>query len=132
LKRAFESLTQQDQEYTFAPTSEEWEKARKVCELLKIFFDATVVVSGSLYPTANLHFHEIWEIRLVLEKQVPEVDAELNETIQYMQRKFRRYWKLTWLQISFSVLFDSWFKLAFVDFRLKQALGVRPSQKLKS
>jgi hypothetical protein len=99
---------------------------------LKIFFDATIVFSGSLYPIANLHFHEIWEIRLVLVKQVPKADAELNETIQYMQRKFRRYWKLTWLQISFPVIFDSRFKLAFVDFRLKQALGVRPSQKLKS
>jgi hypothetical protein len=29
LKRAFESLTQQDQEYTFAPISEEWEKSKK-------------------------------------------------------------------------------------------------------
>jgi hypothetical protein len=64
LKRAFESLTQQDQEYTFAPTSEEWEKVRKVCGLLKVFFDATVVVSGSFYPTTNLHFHEIWEVKL--------------------------------------------------------------------
>jgi len=93
LRRAFDSLGQQDQEYTFAPTSEEWEKSRKVRKLLKIFFAATTVVSGTLYPTANLHFHEIWEIRLVLENQVPEADAELAETIQYMQRKFRRYWK---------------------------------------
>jgi hypothetical protein len=30
LKRAFESLTQQDQEYTCAPSLEEWEKARMV------------------------------------------------------------------------------------------------------
>jgi hypothetical protein len=81
LKRAFVSLTQQDQEYTFAPTSEEWEKARKICELLKVFFDATVVVSGSLYPTTNLHFHEIWEIRLILENQVPEADGDLTQTI---------------------------------------------------
>jgi hypothetical protein len=78
LKRTFESLTQQDQEYTFAPTSEEWEKARIVCELFKVFFDATVVVSGSLYPTTNLHFHEIWEIMSILENQVPEADGDLT------------------------------------------------------
>jgi hypothetical protein len=81
LKRAFESSTQQDQEYTFAPTSEEWEKARKVYELLKVFFDAIIVVSGSLYPTANLYFHEIWEIRSILENQVPEADGDLTQTI---------------------------------------------------
>ena len=56
---------------------EEWEKSRKVRKLLNIFFAATIVVSGTLYLTANLHFHEIWEIRLVLENQVPEADAEL-------------------------------------------------------
>ncbi|XP_039785941.1 zinc finger BED domain-containing protein RICESLEEPER 2-like [Panicum virgatum] len=131
LRRAFDSLGQQNQEYTFAPTSEEWEKSRKVRKLLKIFFAATTVVSGTLYLTANLHFHEIWEIRLVLENQVPEADAELAETIQYMQRKFRRYWKLTWLQIAFPVIFDPRFKLKFIDIRLKQAFGSDAEAKIE-
>jgi len=110
---------------------EEWEKSRKVRKLLKIFFAATTVVSGTLYPTANLHFHEIWEIRLVLENQVPEADAELAETIQYMQRKFRRYWKLKWLQIAFPVIFDPRFTLKFIDFRLKQSFGSDAEAKIE-
>ena len=40
-----------------------------------------------------------------------------------MRRKFRRDWKLTWLQITFLVIFDPRFKLGFVDFQLKQAFG---------
>jgi hypothetical protein len=131
LKRAFESLTQQDQEYTFAPTSEEWEKVRKVYGLLKVFFDATVVVLGSFYPTANLHFHEIWEVKLILENQVPKADGDLTQTIQYMQRKFKRYWKLTWLQIIFPVIFDPRFKIGFVDFHLKQAFGSEAESKIE-
>ncbi|RLM60658.1 hypothetical protein C2845_PM14G04970 [Panicum miliaceum] len=130
LKRAFESLTQQDQEYTCAASLEEWEKARMVCVFLKTFYDATMVISGSHYPTANLYFDEIWEVKIALDNADPEVNADLFETIQYMQRKFRRYWKLTWLQISFPVIFDPRFKLRFVDFRLKQAFGSQAETKI--
>ncbi|WVZ70874.1 hypothetical protein U9M48_019504 [Paspalum notatum var. saurae] len=123
LKRAFESLDEQDPEYTYAPAPEEWEKARSLCGLLKTFFDATVVVSGSCYPTANLHFHEIWEVKLALENAILEADDQIIEAVKFMHRKFKRYWKLTWLQISFPVLFDPRFKLPFLEFRLKQAFG---------
>ena len=68
---------------------------------------------------------------MVLENQIPEADAELAETIQYMQRKFRRYWKLTWLQIAFPVIFDPRFKLKFIDFRLKQAFGSDAEAKIE-
>ena len=60
----------------------------------------------------------------------PQVNDDLLETIQYMQRKFKRYWKLTWLQISFPVIFDPRFKLAFIDFRLKQAFGSAAEAKI--
>jgi hypothetical protein len=102
---------------------EEWEKARIVCVFMKTFHDATMVILGSYYPTVNLYFHEIWEVKIALDNADPEVNADLFETIQYMQRKFKRYWKLTWLQISFPIIFDPRFKLGFVDFRLKQAFG---------
>ena len=128
LKRAFESLAQQDQEYTHAPSVEEWENARMVCVFLKTFYDATMVISRSHYPTANLYFHEIWEVKVAMDN--PQVNDDLLETIQYMQRKFKRYWKLTQLQISFPVIFDPRFKLAFIDFRLKQAFGSAAEAKI--
>jgi hypothetical protein len=132
LKTAFESLTQQDPEYTFAPSLQEWEKAQMVNKLLKTFYSATNVISGSLYPTANLYFHEIWEVKIALDNQVPEANVELSETIQYMQKKFKKYWKLTWLQISFPVIFDPRFKFDFVEFRLKKAFGTVGESKVAS
>jgi len=130
LKRAFESLEQQERNYTYAPSSDEWEKAQKVCGLLKSFYDATMVISGSLYPTSNLYFHEIWEVKIALENGILEQDAELIDTIKFMQAKLKKYWKLTWLQVSFPVIFDPRFKLAFIDFRLRQAFGNRANSKI--
>jgi hypothetical protein len=132
LKTAFESLTQQDLEYTFAPSLQEWEKAQMVNKLLKTFYSATNVISGSLYPTANLYFHEIWEVKIALDNQVPEANVELSETIQHMQKKFKKYWKLTWLQVSFPVIFDPKFKFDFVEFRLKKAFGTVGDSKVAS
>jgi hypothetical protein len=101
-----------------------------VNRLLKTFYSATNVISGSLYPTANLYFHEIWEVKIALDNEVPEANVELSETIQYMQKKFKRYWKLTWLQISFPVIFDPRFKFDFVEFHLKKHLGLWVSSRL--
>jgi hypothetical protein len=42
--------------------------AEAIRSLLKIFFEATKVVSGSSYPMANRYFHEIWSFKLLLEK----------------------------------------------------------------
>jgi len=57
------------------------------------------------------------------------VNDDIFETIQYMQRKFRRYWKLTWLQISFLAIFYPRFKIGFIDFPLKQAFGSEAEEK---
>ena len=130
LKRAFESLSQQDLEYPYAPTIEEWEKARLMRELLRTFFDATNVVSGSLYPTANLHFDEIWEVKMALENRAIEENSDLTVTIEYMRRKFNSYWKLTWLQISFPVIFYPRFKFGYIEFRLRKAFSNNADSKI--
>lgn len=93
LRKAFDSLAKQDPEYTYAPMHEEWEKAKMVCVLLKKFYDATMIISGSHYPTANLYFHEIWEIKITLDKENedPNMDPDLFDAIKYMKRKFKKY-----------------------------------------
>ena len=57
------------------------------------------------------------------------MNDDLFETIQYMQRKFRRYWKLTWLQISFPAIFYPRFKIGLIEFPLKQAFGSEAEEK---
>jgi len=53
----FDSLSIQDLNYTFKPSFEEWENADVICKLLKVFYEATNVISGTKYPTANLYLH---------------------------------------------------------------------------
>ena len=41
----FDSLAIQDKQYTFKPSCEDWENAEYVCRLLKVFYEATNVIS---------------------------------------------------------------------------------------
>jgi hypothetical protein len=53
---------------TFKPTIDDWEFAGKLCGRLKIFYDATELLSCTNYVTANLFFPKICGIFLAIEK----------------------------------------------------------------
>ncbi|KAL6606746.1 hypothetical protein ACP70R_042399 [Stipagrostis hirtigluma subsp. patula] len=129
-KRAFQSLAVQDPQYKCQPTPEDWERADLLCKLLKVFNDATKVVSGTLYPTSNLHFHEIWDVKVALEEDYGS-DLEIIEMVTYMRRKFSKYWKLSWLTLSIPVVFDPRFKYKLLEFRFNQAFGSKAQSNLE-
>lgn len=79
--RAYASLAVQDKNYKYAPSPDQWERATIVSGILKVLYDATMVVSGSLYPTSNLYFHEMWKIKLVLDKERSNNDTEVASMV---------------------------------------------------
>ena len=54
-RKAFYELKRQDHNYIYFPSLEGWQRAKVVCNLLKVFEKVTNVVSGSKYPTSNLY-----------------------------------------------------------------------------
>lgn len=76
----FDALALEDLLYKFRPTPQEWEKVDLVCRLLKVFYDATNVISATKYPTSNLYFHKIWQVMQTLENELSE---EKNEGYAY-------------------------------------------------
>ena len=96
----------QDLNYTFKPSFEEWENADIVCRLLKVFYEATNVISGTKCPTANLYLHEMLKVKLILENQHFEKESELNTMVKYMKKKFDKYWKVSWLDLCIPVILD--------------------------
>jgi hypothetical protein len=59
--RAFDFSAKQHSKYTNALSMKDWEKAIILCKVLKVFYDTTVLISGTSYPTPNLYFHEMWK-----------------------------------------------------------------------
>ena len=44
--------------------------AKKLCKILETFFDATEILSGYKYPTSSIYFYQLWEIKLLLEREL--------------------------------------------------------------
>jgi len=122
-KTVFDELGNQDKSFTTAPTLAEWIRSKAVREFLKTFYDATNVPSGSSYPTANLYFHQLWKIKLAMDKEISNSDQDIVAMVKKMQKKFMQYWRITYLSFSVPVILDPRFKYSFVDFWLNQFFG---------
>ena len=122
-KTVFDELGKQDKSFITAPTLAEWIRSKAVREFLKTFYDATNVLSGSSYPTANLYFHQLWKIKLAMDKEISNSDQDIVAMVKKMQKKFMQYWRITYLSVSVPVILDPRFKYSFVDFWLNQFFG---------
>ncbi|WVZ85094.1 LOW QUALITY PROTEIN: hypothetical protein U9M48_032051 [Paspalum notatum var. saurae] len=120
-KDVFYELKQQDPNYIYCPSLGDWQRAKVVCSLSS---RKPQKLSGSLYPTSNLYFHEIWNVNQVLEKEKSSPNAIISAMVVEMEKKFEKYWKISYVTNCIPVILDPRFKLGFIEFRLNQAYGV--------
>ena len=67
-KDVFYHLKQRDSQYKTIIEETDWDLAKEMCDKLKIFHSVTEMFSGTKYPTSNLFFPKICEIKLSLRK----------------------------------------------------------------
>jgi hypothetical protein len=72
----------------FKPTEDDWKFARELCGRLQIFFDATKLLSGSNYVTANLFFPKICLIYLAIDKWRTSDIPKVEDMSSLMKDKF--------------------------------------------
>ena len=63
-KDVFDHLKECEKNYTSLPSESEWNLSKLMCEYLKSFYKLTELFSRTRYPTSNLFFGKICEIRL--------------------------------------------------------------------
>jgi len=74
------------------PKTEDWDNARVFVEFLKIFYDATLKVSGSLFVTSSQYFHEYCLISNTLKKWSNSSDPLLETMAEKMKAKHDKHW----------------------------------------
>lgn len=62
-KDVFKRLKQRDTQYQTLPKERDWELASKICKKLVLFYNVTLIFSGTKYPTTNTFFTSICDIR---------------------------------------------------------------------
>jgi hypothetical protein len=63
--------------------------AEELRKLLQTFYVATKVVSGLSDPTWNQYFHEIWNVKVLLNKHVKNKNKFIASMVAVMQNFLR-------------------------------------------
>ncbi|XP_023750888.2 zinc finger BED domain-containing protein RICESLEEPER 2-like [Lactuca sativa] len=127
-RHAFSHLSLSDSNFQTCPSSDEWDRVKKMCSFLKLFHDATLQFSGSLYPTSNLYFPQIFGIHLKLVETKDGPDKYMKKIATQMWSKFSKYWANFNLLLAIVVVFDPQYKFYFVEFSYKKLYGEGSSQ----
>jgi hypothetical protein len=98
----------------FKPTEDDWKFARELCGRLQIFFDATELLSGSNYVTANLFFPKIRLIYLAIEKWRTSDIPKVEDMSSLMKDKFKKYWTDVHGLMEVATVLDPRYKLIFM------------------
>ena len=90
-QRAFISLKLDDSNFMSCPSNEEWEWGKKMCDFLRPFYDITMLISGSTYPTSNLYFMQVRQIECLLTRSIMSEDDVISDMALRMKVKFDKY-----------------------------------------
>ncbi|CAN0872971.1 Putative AC transposase, partial [Linum grandiflorum] len=93
-----------------------WEFAYVVCEKLQIFNSITDVFSGSDYPTANLFFPRVCELRMKLMEWCYDPNPLICDMARKMWNKFAKYWDDIHLVLAISIVLDPRYKLHVIEY----------------
>ena len=130
-ERAFDKYDEQESSFRAdlrddVPDYCDWINAKQIVDMLKLFYEMTLRISGSLYVTANSFFSEISDLHLTLNEWQSSSDISIVSMGMSMKSKFEKYWgdptKMNTL-IFLANIFDPRDKLEFMEYSLKQMYG---------
>ncbi|KNA22643.1 hypothetical protein SOVF_032530 [Spinacia oleracea] len=136
LESAFDRYAEEDPHYTVdlceregkcIPESEDWNSVKKFSEFLQTFYDLTNRVSGSLYVTSNLFFHELVNVAVLLKELKSSDDPDMCLMACKMKEKYEKYRgdpeKMN-LMIFVAVVLDPRYKFDYVEWMLTEIYDV--------
>lgn len=115
-KDVFTRLKTREHLYTCLPTASEWEIAKEICCRLEVFNRVTEMFSGTQYPTTNIFFPLVCEIKLSLKQwETCSIEAIRNMASK-MNVKFEKYWSVIHGIMGIAIVLDPRYKLKLLEF----------------
>ncbi|KAK1356925.1 hypothetical protein POM88_050181 [Heracleum sosnowskyi] len=114
-------------------TAEEWKQMSTFLTFLKVFYDATLKLSGALYVTSNYYIDVIFGVGFVLSQHLHHEDEIVRKMAAHMKLKYEKYWgnidKLNLFMFIFVIL-DPRRKMVYVDWMIKAWFGIERAENL--
>lgn len=118
-RSAFGRLKLKDSQYKCCPNDDDWYLAQDICERLEVFYKVTLLFSGTSYPTSNLFFPDVCDIKVTLSEWAC-CGIDLVEEMAYkMIDKYDKYWDNTHGFLGVAVVLDPRFKMTLIGYYYK-------------
>ncbi|KAL5708303.1 hypothetical protein ACHQM5_019112 [Ranunculus cassubicifolius] len=122
-REVFLRLRRRERNTISVPSEEEWDLAQEICGRLELFHSTTEEFFGTRYPTSNLLFPKICEIKLALTSWCDSSCDKIRSLASKMLAKFDDYWGECHLIAGIAVVLDPRYKLKFLDHVLEKIHG---------
>ncbi|XP_074336027.1 zinc finger BED domain-containing protein RICESLEEPER 2-like [Apium graveolens] len=116
LRTTIDRLKELDLDFKCLPSELEWENGTKVCDCLKIFSYIMKKHSGVKYPTTNLYFIDVIQIRRSIKMWAESDDDWISAIGNKMQLIFDKYWEECNKLLTIAVIIDTRYKVAIVSY----------------
>ncbi|CAN1837665.1 Putative AC transposase [Linum perenne] len=97
----------------------EWDIERKLNEVTEVTKD----FSGTIYPTSNLLFPSICEVKVALRRWIMTSGEVIKKMAEKMLKKFDRYWEVIEGPMAIAIVLDPKYKLRMVEWTFEQIYG---------
>ena len=152
-REALDEYTQSDPNYKWQPTDYDWTLYGNIQPILKAFAEVTTVLSGSNYPTANIFYPYIMNVKIAVNNHaVKSNDENLKAMGKAMLDKFDKYWDSPYAEndndnakdkkkeknnvMVIATILDPRFKMKLVGYCFKELYGrdkgMREAEDIKS
>lgn len=129
-KDAFVQYAYVDAKYQWQPLLADWLVFSKIHPILKALAEVTTVFSGSTYPTANVFYPSIVNVKraLLAASKSTNRDKVLKNMVEAMLEKFDKYWKEKNNLMIIATTLDPRFKIRYVSWCFVQMYGEEAGQ----
>ena len=91
-KDVFSRLAKRETSYTCLPYDHDWEVAKDICGRLELFHSVTEFFSGRKYPTTNMYFTLMCELKITFNEWSLSSNEMISSIVESMLAKFNSYW----------------------------------------
>ena len=90
-KDIFSCLAKRETSYTCLPYDHDWEVAKDICGRLELFHSVTEFFSGRKYPTTNMYFALVCELKIALNEWSLSSSEMISTMAKSILAKFNSY-----------------------------------------
>jgi hypothetical protein len=114
-KEAIEAYADADLNYKWEPTAEEWDLFLTIEPILASLAKVTTALSAFSYPTANLFYPHIVDVKIALRAAMCSNSLNLRRMGIAMMEKFNKYWEEKNNVMVIATILDPRYKMRYIE-----------------